>query len=120
MDCRSAGVDFTVVHTRTRGEVLGKVARSHERTCPKKFLSAWMNKPKKMEVYNTHVIILSQKLSQQSCLKKKDLNNQCCFKDWIPVAKDGTLWLAKINEHFNSCKTIDEEKDDKEEDGDET
>jgi hypothetical protein len=73
-----------------------------------------------MEEYSTHVIILFQKLSQQSCLKKNDLYNQCCFRDWIPEAKDEMLWLAKIDEYFNSCKTIDEEKDDKEEDGDET
>ncbi len=52
--------------------------------------------------------------------QKNDLNNQGCFRDWIPKAKDELPWLAQIDEYFSSCKTIDEERDDEEEDRDET
>jgi hypothetical protein len=29
--------------------------------------------------------------------------------------KDEPMWLSKIDEYFNSCKTTDEERDNKEE-----
>jgi hypothetical protein len=42
---------------------------------------------------------------------KKTLSSQCFFRDWIPEAKDELMWLSKIDKYFNSCKTIDEERE---------
>ncbi len=38
------------------------------------------------------------------------------FKDWIPLALGEKIWLNYVNAYFDECRTIDEERDDEQED----
>ncbi len=116
--CNKPKVETFIIHRTAKYP--GKVARSSERGLPQE-ISWCMDEQaqKNGGVQHTYSNTFSTAISA-ILPEKNDLNNQCSFRYWIPEAKDETLWLVKINEYFNSCKNIDEEKYDKEEDGDET
>jgi hypothetical protein len=52
--CKAPKIETFILHRTAK--YLGKVARSSERTFPKKFLGAWINQPNKMEESNSHAI----------------------------------------------------------------
>jgi hypothetical protein len=86
----------TFILCRT-AKYLGKVARSNERTYPKKILGAWMNQPKEngwvqLSCNDTFAKAIS------AIFPQKNLSSQCLFRDWIPEAKDEPMWLTKIDQ----------------------
>jgi hypothetical protein len=38
-------------------------------------------------------------------------NRGLLFKDWIPLALSESEWLNSVNAYFESCKTVDEDRE---------
>jgi hypothetical protein len=99
---------------RCTATYIGKIARSNEEDLPKKFLGAWMYQPRKiggpqLSCNNNFARAISAILPDNQSGDKG-----LPFKEWIPIALNEPEWLNYINAYFESCKTIDEDRDDEE------
>ncbi len=103
----------TYINRRT-ATYIGKIARSNEEDLPKKFLGAWMYQPRKiggpqLSCNNNFARAISAILPDIQSGDKA-----LPFKEWIPIVLNEPEWLYYINAYFESCKTIDEDRDDEE------
>jgi hypothetical protein len=99
---------------------VGKIARSDDRALPKKFLAAWINKPRKngapQLTYNSNFArAINGILPQEQTLS----NCSTPLKEWLPLAKNEKSWLFYIDEYFESCLRPEESDVESEEDEDE-
>jgi hypothetical protein len=84
--------------------------RSNEEELPKKFLGAWMHKTRKkggpqLSCNNNFARAVSAIIRN---IQSEDQG--LLFKDWILLVNESE-WLNSINAYFESCKTMDEDRE---------
>jgi hypothetical protein len=78
-----------------------------------KFLAAWINKRKKngapqLTCNNNYAKTIELLLSECQPLSSR----QAPLKEWLPIAKDESLWKSKIDLYFETCRTIESDDED--------
>ena len=91
---------------------VGKIARSNDEELPKKILGAWMPQSKKsggqqLSCNNNFARAISA-VTLNALPESQDL----LFREWMPLALDENEWMNLINKYFESCKTINEDRED--------
>jgi hypothetical protein len=105
---------------RRTARYVGKIARSNDKALLKKFLTAWINKPRKNGAPQlTCNSNFARAISDILPLERTLSNNSGLLKEWLPLAKDEKNWLFYIDEYFESCRRPEESDDESEEDEDE-
>jgi hypothetical protein len=91
---------------------VGKVARSNDDELPKQLLGAWMHLPRKA---GGQQLSCNNNFAQAVSMVAPNIpqeNQNLLFRDWIPLALDENEWLSLVNKYFESCRTIDENRED--------
>jgi hypothetical protein len=92
---------------------IGKVTRSGDDTLPKKFLAAWINKRKKNGAPQLTCNSNFTKTIELLLRECQPLSSrQASLKEWLPIAKDESLWKSKIDVNFEACHTIETDDED--------
>jgi hypothetical protein len=94
---------------------VGKIARSNDEELTKKLLGAWLNQPRKaggqqLSCNNNFARAISAVLPLDHC--------GALFKEWIPIAANEIDWLNYIEAYFETCRTMDEDRDEEDEEND--
>ena len=94
---------------RRTATYIGKIARSNEEELPKKFLGAWMHRPRKIGGPQLSCNNNFARAVSAIVPNIQSENRGLLFKDWIPLALNESEWLNSVNAYFESCKTMEED-----------
>jgi hypothetical protein len=96
---------------RRTAAYIGKVTRSGDDTFPKKFLAARINKRKKN---GAPQLTCNNNYAKTMLLRECQplSSRQAPLKEWLPIAKEESLWKSKIDVYFEACRTIESDDED--------
>ena len=91
---------------------VGKVARSNDDELPKQLLGAWMHLPRKAGGQQLSCNNNFARAISAVTLNALPESQALLFREWMPLALDENEWMNLINKYFESCKTINEDRED--------